>query len=183
MRFSGRYAFGVLSVILVLVGVVGMVELAESDEHEGEHDHHVSVIGEMDEAERLKKRYRDPEWLRECGACHVAYPARFLSAASWRELMAGLDDHFGSDASLDEETAERLLAYLEQHARRKETRENNSGKNVLRITETRWFRREHVEAAARAKDYPKLRNLANCSACHTQAESGGFSEHDIRYPF
>lgn len=183
MKISGRYLFGILAAIVVVVGIAGMARLAESDEH----GRYVSDHREHDDADVDAKlhntRYRDPEWLVECGACHVAYPARFLPAESWREIMTGLDDHFGGDASLDEETTSRILAYLEQNARRKKIRPDASGRYPLRITDTQWFRREHVEPAARAKNYPKLKNLANCAACHLQAEGGGYSEHDIRYPF
>ena len=44
----------------------------------------------------------------ECGACHLAYPPALLPARSWQRLMAGLDTHFGSDASLDAATAQPL---------------------------------------------------------------------------
>ena len=43
-----------------------------------------------------------PKYAQECSACHVAYPAGFLPAASWQRVMAGLGKHYGTDASLDE---------------------------------------------------------------------------------
>ena len=185
MKISGRYLYGILAMIVVGVGVAGVARLAESDEHR-RYSVHYDEHGDGDDDDDKgpsKIRYLDAEWLAECGACHVAYPARFLPAESWREIMTGLHDHFGSDASLDEETASRILNYLEQNARRKKIYPDASGRYPLRITDTKWFRREHVEPAARARNYPKLRNLANCGACHLQAEGGSYSEHDIRYPF
>ncbi len=116
----------------------------------------------------------------ECGSCHVAYPARLLSAASWRAMMSGLDKHFGSDASLDAESAREIGAYLEKNAGR--DRYAASGKLILRITETRWFQREHDEVSARTWKNPKVKSAANCAACHTQAVNGKYSEHDIRIP-
>jgi len=42
-----------------------------------------------------------PAYKAECGSCHVAYPPQLLPGASWQQLMAQLERHFGSDASLD----------------------------------------------------------------------------------
>jgi hypothetical protein len=42
-----------------------------------------------------------PSYTAECAACHTAYPAGMLPAQSWQRIMKGLDQHYGSDASLD----------------------------------------------------------------------------------
>ncbi|HEY0665547.1 MAG TPA: diheme cytochrome c [Gallionella sp.] len=181
MKFSGKHALGMVAAFLLVAGVA---KLALSDDHDGDHGRQVIGNGSENEEARLRRMQpSNPEWLAECGACHIPYPPRFLPAESWREIMIGLDDHFGSDASLDARTAGEISAFLEQNARRKKTIPDASGKYPLRITDSRWFRREHARAASRVKDDPKLRNLANCGACHMQAESGSFSEHDVRYPF
>ncbi len=119
-------------------------------------------------------------WQSECGSCHVAYPPRLLPAESWRAVMAGLDKHFGSDASLDAKSAQEIGAFLEKNAG--SSRRVAPGKPLLRITETRWFVREHDEVPDRVWKNPKVKSPANCAACHTQAESGNFSEHGIRIP-
>src|SRR5512145_3377199 len=101
MRFSGRHALGMLAAILL---VAGIAKLAVSDEHS--EDGRQTIGSAEDEEVRVRRAQpSDPEWLEECGACHIAYPPRFLPAESWREIMIGLDDHFGSDASLDARTA------------------------------------------------------------------------------
>lgn len=55
---------------------------------------------------------------RECGDCHVAYPARLLPAADWQRILASLDRHFGVDASLDPATTRTVAAWLEAGAGR-----------------------------------------------------------------
>ncbi len=115
-------------------------------------------------------------WQAECGSCHVAYPPRLLPAQSWRALMAGLDRHFGTDASLDKPAAREISAFLEKNAGRPDASVR------LRITETRWFRHEHDEISARTWNNPRIKSPANCAACHIQAQSGNFSEHGIRIP-
>ena len=45
-----------------------------------------------------------PRYQQECAACHIAYPPRMLPAESWRRVLNGLPNHFGTDASLDAES-------------------------------------------------------------------------------
>lgn len=135
---------------------------------------------------RGSKRGRKPQvsnakWKEECGSCHMAYPPRFLSAESWRAMMAGLDKHFGSDASLDAAAATEIGDFLEKNASTKQRRSSTGNEPPLHITETRWFQSEHREVENSGKD-PRVKSLANCAACHTQADSGSFSEREIRVP-
>lgn len=120
------------------------------------------------------------KWKDECGACHVAYPPHMLHAESWRAIMAGLDKHFGSNAGLDAATAGEITAFLENNARSKGRAP--SGKPLLRITETPWFKSEHREVAARDWKNSKVKSPANCGACHTQADRGDFSEDNVKIP-
>ena len=121
-----------------------------------------------------------PKWKAECGSCHVAYPPKLLPAASWRALMAGLDKHFGTDASLDAATAADILTFLEKNASRRTP--ETAGKPQLRITQTRWFQGEHDEVPARLWKDARVKTPANCAACHTGAEGGSFNEHNIHLP-
>lgn len=124
-----------------------------------------------------------PAWKAECGGCHLAYPPQLLPARSWRALMSGLDKHFGTDASLDPQGMAAITAFLEQNAGRKRPgKYSTSAEPVLRITETRWFVHEHDEVPARVWKSAKVKNAANCTACHVDADKGDFSEHGIRLP-
>ena len=118
-------------------------------------------------------------WRAECGSCHVAFPARALPARSWRAIMDGLERHFGADASVDAPKAASIRTFLEANA----GRDRSPGEpTALRITETRWFRHEHDEVPASVWRSPKVKSAANCAACHADAESGRFGEHDVRLP-
>jgi cytochrome c553 len=121
----------------------------------------------------------DPTYVAECASCHIAYPPRFLAAASWRALMASLGDHFGDDASLDAQTVATILAYLEANARQPRASDTPT---PLRITETRWFRHEHGQPEALVREHPAIKSAANCGACHTEAAAGRFGEHTLRVP-
>ena len=62
-----------------------------------------------------------PAYVEECGSCHVAFPGRMLDAASWSAVIAGLEQHFGVDASADPATLEPIRAYLASTARSRPT--------------------------------------------------------------
>lgn len=119
-------------------------------------------------------------WRDECSACHIAYPAGFLPAASWKEIMSTLDDHFGTDAGVDAVTAVKISRYLASAAR--SSSRTQAGPPILRITETRWFVHEHDEVPTKQWRNPKAKSAANCGACHQDAEAGRFSERSLNIP-
>ena len=119
----------------------------------------------------------EERWKTECASCHVAYPPRLLTAPAWRRLMSGLDRHFGTDASVDAQTARAIGAFLEQNAGT-----GRRATDTLRITEGRWFLRKHDEVPAVVWKTPAVKSAANCEACHVDAARGGFSERNVRIP-
>lgn len=126
-------------------------------------------------------RYPAPSPLvkAECGSCHIAYPPQLLPASAWRALMSGLDKHFGTDASLDPQTAATITTSLEQNAGRKRSL---SASSTLRISETRWFVHEHDELPGSVWKSPKVKSPSNCAACHSNAEQGDFNEYNVHIP-
>lgn len=153
--------------LAVLLG--GSVTVAHADDHEGDDRERGGGVV-----------VSNARWQSECGSCHVAFPPRMLPAASWREMMAGLDKHFGTDASLEPAVAREIGAFLEKHAGPR--KQEPAGKPQLRISELRWFVREHDEVPDRIWKDPRVKSPANCAACHTRAESGDYRERNIRMP-
>lgn len=162
--FDSRNILRGFAVFLLLTGGLVSVVHAEDDD---------------DDEERMPA-VKNVAWQTECGSCHIAFPPSLLPAESWRAVMSGLDKHFGTDASLDAPTAREIGAFLDKNAG--SNRHAKSGKPVLRITETRWFVREHDEVSDRTWKNPKVKSATNCAACHSEAESGNYSEHGIRIP-
>ncbi|MFL5283916.1 MAG: diheme cytochrome c [Rhodopila sp.] len=126
-------------------------------------------------------------WKKECGACHMAFQPELLPARSWTALMAGLDNHFGENATLDAATSQAILAYLQAHAadvgggyghhHNHALRGLSSSGTPLRITETPYWVREHRrEIATSAFSNPKVKSRANCVACHAGAEQGYYDD-------
>lgn len=100
---------------------------------------------------------------KECGACHYYYSPKFMPAYSWKLIVDTLSDHFGDDASLDEASTQRILAYLTQG--RSTVPPANLKKIPIHITNMVWWRRAHgtkfIEKAAQDKI-----TLSNCANCH-----------------
>ncbi len=120
-----------------------------------------------------------PAYKTECGSCHTPFPPGLLNPGDWKKTMAGLDQHFGTDAALDAKTAGQIGAWLQQHAGRTMGR---SPDPEPRLTTTRWFVREHREVPARAWQDPRVKNAANCAACHKGADQGQFGERELSIP-
>ena len=127
----------------------------------------------------------------ECGACHMAYQPEFLPKRSWEKMMRTLADHFETDATLDKEESEQILAYLLRNAADSKPVYGDIGKMgkriepktiPLRISETPYFKKEHREISKRLITQKEVKSIANCTACHTKAESGDYSERNIFIP-
>jgi len=123
-----------------------------------------------------------PKYAQECSACHVAYPAGFLPAASWQRVMAGLGKHYGTDASLDEASVREISGWLKANAGTYKRVSEEPPEN--RITKSAWFLRKHREGEVPANVWKRasVGSPANCAACHTNADKGNFNEHEVRIP-
>jgi len=130
------------------------------------------------------------KWKAECSSCHMLYHPGMLPEKSWRKLMAGLDKHFGENASLDPLTQEEILHFLAANSADKQ--ENRRSRRIaqsipanivpLRITETDYFIARHDEVSAATFKRKSIGSASNCIACHKNAEKGDFSESQIRIP-
>jgi len=123
-----------------------------------------------------------PSYSQECSACHVAYPAGFLPAASWQRVMAGLGKHYGTDASLDEASVREISGWLKANAGTYKRVSEEPPEN--RITRSAWFLRKHREGEVPAHVWKRasVGSPANCAACHANADKGNFNEHEVRIP-
>ncbi|MDV7145826.1 cytochrome b/b6 domain-containing protein [Tropicimonas sp. TH_r6] len=128
----------------------------------------------------------DEIFAEECTACHLAYHPSLLSAVEWREIMGGLDEHFGEDASLDSETNARITEWLISHdASTAQTRPAHQFAGAREdptgsITETRAWADLHESLSERTFFRAPIYSKSNCSACHADAETGWFSPFQIR---
>ena len=129
---------------------------------------------------RAMPRAVPPAYTAECASCHTAYPPGMLPARSWQRIMAGLDRHYGTDASLDAATVQQIGSWLQTHA--------GTYKRVAeeppqdRITRSAWFVRKHDDIEPAVWKLPSVKSPANCAACHTGADQGQFDDDHLRMP-
>jgi hypothetical protein len=124
--------------------------------------------------------------LKECGACHLAFPPQMLPARSWKQLMGDLANHFGENASLPEVTRAEIAAYLAANAGDAAISKNgrhflrgiDAAETPLRITQTPFWQRAHEEVSVARFTSAPVKTPANCVACHKTAAKGVFGESE-----
>lgn len=128
---------------------------------------------------------------KECGACHMAFSPNLLPRKSWHMMMSRLDDHFGEDASLDEELRGQIEKFLVTNSAEVSKDEaalkilklmKNKNEPPLKITDTEYFKLEHEAIKPEVFSRDSVINKANCVACHKWAEYGSFEDNDIEVP-
>lgn len=175
----------VLAVLAGVLTVASQIVLSDDDHERG------SRKNKMFERTPDVAVVQDTAYAKECGECHFAYQPGLLPERSWRKVMGGLKDHFGDNAELPAPKHEQILNYLVANSaehggfRRSEKILKSLRANDApdRITDTPYIRGKHDEVPDRMiKANDKVRSLSNCSACHTKAAQGSYSENEIRIP-
>ena len=132
----------------------------------------------------------DPVWREECGSCHLAFHPNLLPARSWKRLMAGQAEHFGTDLALDAPTAAAVQAFLVRNAAERSSTEaafkiNRSippSMTPLHITETPYWVQKHHDIRESDWQLPRVKSKANCAGCHLDAVAGTFEDAAMRIP-
>ena len=126
----------------------------------------------------------DPVVIKECSDCHMLYQPEMLTQIAWTKMMGGLSDHFGDDASLQQDTTKHILDFYLANAADVTTykdagrflRNIDPANPPLKITDTPRYKHKHERIAA---DVWKRKNVAfkgNCVACHVDAGKGDYEE-------
>jgi hypothetical protein len=130
-------------------------------------------------------------YAKECGSCHFAYQPGLLPERSWVKLMGDLDNHFNTDASLEPEDNQRILKYLVKNSAEKFTNYKRSRKinnsiyrdeTPIAVSDTRYFIKEHRDIRKKFIIQKEVGSISNCTACHTTADKGLYTERDIIIP-
>lgn len=119
-------------------------------------------------------------YIAECAACHTAYAPGLLPARSWQRVMSGLDQHYGTDASLDEATVRQLSTWLVTNAGTYKRVKEEPPQD--RLTRSAWFERKHDDIPPSVWKHAAIKSPANCGACHSGADRGDFDDDNIRLP-
>jgi len=153
--------------LLIAAALLPPIAFAEDEEGEGI-------------ATRLQPAQINPKWQQECSSCHIAYAPALLPAESWRKVMSGLDQHFGTDASSTPPETKEITDFLVKHG----SNRWSGAAAPLRITETAGFKRQHAgdELPRGVWKRASVKSASNCQACHAGADKGDFNEHSVKIP-
>lgn len=132
----------------------------------------------------------DPLYQKECASCHFAYQPALLPKTSWQEMMKNLENHYGVDASLDEEDAQKILEYLSanslEHSNSKRAgkimRSINPAIIYPSITQIPYFEKKHRKIPQHLINQKEVKSLARCSACHREADKGIYDDKSVNIP-
>ncbi|MGZ3790027.1 MAG: diheme cytochrome c [Bacteriovorax sp.] len=192
MKASKKFKWPLILFVLLLTLSSLNILRGDDDDEEEEHGGRRENKGEV---YKINNRSDFPavvnqKWKAECSSCHMLYLPSLLPARSWTKMMSGLNKHFGENAELDPATQKEITDFLVQnssdkvHTKRGDKILSSIGRNeeVLRISETPYFKRKHDEISPSVFKRKAIGSPANCIACHSGAEKGDFSEHNVRIP-
>jgi cytochrome b len=126
-------------------------------------------------------------FVNECGSCHTLYPPHSLPKHSWISMMNDLENHFGDDASLEEEDHQNILTFLVQNSAETSTQEmsfkisQSIGNNdIIAITDTNFWKHEHKNIPKKVFEHTQVKSKANCKVCHSDIEKGLIEDDKIK---
>lgn len=178
----------VVWLLVTVLGGLGLIYLPPKGRTDFSKLRQPRVINEKGFAVELPP---DPVWKAECAtSCHGAFHPILLPAESWKRIVAGLDNHFGDNASVDEAARKEILDYLLSSSADRSTTEASmkllnsieKGRAVLRITEIPYWVAKHSDIAEEVYKRSSVVSKSNCKACHPGADTGSFEDRDIRIP-
>ena len=125
----------------------------------------------------------------ECISCHTLYPPFLLPKKSWIILMDDLENHFGDDASLDDDTKISIRDYLVKNSAENSTKESAfkflksiKDRDIIAMSESSYWKKRHKNIDKEVFKRDNIKNLSNCKACHKKIENGLLNDEDIEIP-
>ncbi len=105
--------------------------------------------------------------------------------------MQNLENHYGSDASIDDETNKSILSYLLANASQnamnykksaKITKSLENGVLYKSITEIPYHIKKHRKIEKWMITQKEVKTLSNCTACHKKADQGIYGDDSVNIP-
>ena len=130
-------------------------------------------------------------YIKECGSCHFPYQPGLLPSNAWNKMMTNLENHFNSDASLNEADLQTLTKYLNDNSAEKNMQYKRSSRIVSSlaknqipdsISTTPYMIKKHKDIKKDLITQNEVKGLFNCMACHKTADKGIYGERDINIP-
>lgn len=176
-----------VGIFVVILGGLGLVYLPP----EGKTDFSKEKMEVVDDKGFVVELKHNKKWVEECAkSCHIGFHPSLLPASSWKKLMSGLSDHFGEDATLDDNTQKEILGYLvsasAEHsvseASKKLMYSIKEGETPIKITDIPYWKKKHSEISDEVYKRKSIMSKSNCIACHPGSDIGSFEDRDIHIP-
>lgn len=101
--------------------------------------------------------------------------------------MNNLENHFGDDASLQEETKNHILSFLLKNSAETSTMQSSLGflnsisnKDIISMTQTKFWDEKHKKIPKEFFQKEDIKSKANCKACHSDIERGLIENENIK---
>lgn len=129
---------------------------------------------------------QSPVWEEACGECHLAFHPSLLPGASWSRMLSE-DEHFGESLGLTPDQKALLAGFAlsnaaEQQQSEHAARASAERPDLLRITESSWWREAHEGLPAEIFEREDIGSELRCSACHRDSEQGTFDGRAAEIP-
>jgi len=136
---------------------------------------------------------KNEQYEDECGACHFPYQPGLLPALSWEKIfdVKQMENHFGDNAELDEETRVNLLQFAVNNSAdnsffkrsRKIMASLDDNRYPNRITETPYIKEKHEDIPTKlVHDNAGVKSLSYCNNCHKKADKGIYDDDTVYIP-
>lgn len=185
-RYRDKATWGISLLVILVFWAATIVADDDSKKHRNHESRHDD--DNHNEDEHLKP-VRNSIYADPCGACHFAYQPELMPAESWKQVLDGIDDHFGETVDLDGEARHAILGYLTSNAANNSSAKLSrkimrslAGRTPMRITDIPYVRKEHRELPPQVFKRPSVGSLANCIACHQTAENGVYDGDWVSIP-
>ena len=127
---------------------------------------------------------QNSDFAHECAQCHTLYAPFMQTSDKHEKIMANLENHFGDDASIDDEINERILEFLRQNSAEKSDSKwaiKFAKNDDIAITSSPFWQKAHESLDKEIFKRDKIKSKANCAACHENIEKGLISKALIKY--
>ncbi len=140
--------------------------------------------------EPIDYKKENPLLAKECGSCHIVYPAYLLPKRGWDIVMTTPHDHYGADLNTSEADLRTLQAYLVDRSSEHSMREAavkllksvEKKKYVYSIIGTPYWREVHKGIDKKVFHRKSVRSKYHCESCHTDIKQAMIEDDAIRLP-
>lgn len=180
---------GILTMLSVFI-LGGLIEISAGEYRHRERARH----GRGDDSSKKQGSKQLPPgtnsaYKETCGGCHFAYQPGLLPSASWAQILASPDDHFGQPLDIDPEALKTLTGYLMESGADKSSNrlsvkimKSIGGSVPTRIRDVPYIRDKHHEISSAIFSKKSIGSFSNCSACHRTAENGVYDDDFVEIP-